>query len=81
MEHRLPTSNIKDEKLMAQWKLDGNSATPRGLFQRARKRWTAAGATAGGRDEDDAKSTASIDGTTREMTHTTDISTTQMLLP
>ncbi|KAG7350166.1 hypothetical protein IV203_009526 [Nitzschia inconspicua] len=31
---------------MARWKPDGNSATPRGLFQRARKRWTSAGATA-----------------------------------
>ncbi|KAG7350178.1 hypothetical protein IV203_009538 [Nitzschia inconspicua] len=40
---------------MARWKPDGNSATRRGLFQLARKRWTAAGATAGGRDEDDAK--------------------------
>ncbi|KAG7339335.1 hypothetical protein IV203_025563 [Nitzschia inconspicua] len=57
------------------------SATRRGLFQRDRKRWTAAGATAGGRDEDDAKCTASIDGTTREMTDTTDVSTNQMLLP
>ncbi|KAG7339326.1 hypothetical protein IV203_017623 [Nitzschia inconspicua] len=56
-------------------------ATRRGLFQRARKRWTAAGATAGGSDEDDAKSTASIDGNTRELTHTADTSTTQMLLP
>ncbi|KAG7339329.1 hypothetical protein IV203_025559 [Nitzschia inconspicua] len=57
------------------------SATRRGLFQRDRKRWTAADATAGGRDEDDAKCTASIDGTTREMTDTTDVSTNQMLLP
>ncbi|KAG7355339.1 hypothetical protein IV203_004695 [Nitzschia inconspicua] len=68
-------------KSMARWKPDGNSATRRGLFQRARKRWTAAGATAGGSDEDDAKSTASIDGNTRELTHTADTSTTQMLLP
>lgn len=59
-------SNIKDSALSP----DGSSSSRRGLFQRARKRWTAG--TGGAGDDDDAKSIGSLDSGS-ELPDTTDV--------